>query len=82
MDDIGVFEAMYSQRQFTRYKSDPVPLDDIKKIFDAATKAPSGGNKQPWHFIAITEREHGARAIGFLLRLCCNIAYVGACKPT
>ena len=56
MDDIGVFEAMYSQRQFTRYKSDPVPLDDIKKIFDAATKAPSGGNKQPWHFIAITER--------------------------
>ena len=57
MDDIGVFEAMYSQRQFTRYKSDPVPLDDIKKIFDAATKAPSGGNKQPWHFIAITERD-------------------------
>ena len=57
MDDICVFEAMYSQRQFTRYKSDSVPLDDIKKIFDAATKAPSGGNKQPWHFIAITERD-------------------------
>ena len=57
MDDIGVFEAIYNQRQFTRYKPDAVPLHDIKKILDAATKAPSGGNKQPWHFIAITNRD-------------------------
>ena len=57
MDDIGVFEAIYSQRQFTRYKPDAVPLADIQKIMDAATKAPSGGNKQPWHFVAITERD-------------------------
>jgi nitroreductase len=57
MDDIGVFEAIYSQRQFTRYKPDPVPREAIDKIIDAATKAPSGGNKQPWHFIAITERD-------------------------
>ena len=57
MDDIGVFEAIYSQRQFTRYKPDPVPLEAIDKMIDAATKAPSGGNKQPWHFIAITERD-------------------------
>ena len=55
MDDIGVFEAIYSQRQFTRYKPDAVPREAIDKIIDAATKAPSGGNKQPWHFIAITE---------------------------
>ncbi|SVB92565.1 uncharacterized protein METZ01_LOCUS245419, partial [marine metagenome] len=25
MDDIGVFEAIHSQRQFTRYKPDLVP---------------------------------------------------------
>ena len=57
MDDIGVFEAIHSQRQFTRYKPDLVPREAIDKIIDAATKAPSGGNKQPWHFIAITERD-------------------------
>ena len=57
MNDIGVFEAIYSQRQFTRYKPDLVPREAIDKIIDAATKAPSGGNKQPWHFIAITERD-------------------------
>ena len=57
MEEIGLFEAIYSQRQFTRYKPDPVPKEAIDKIIDAATKAPSGGNKQPWHFIAITDRD-------------------------
>ena len=57
MEGIGMFEAIYSQRQFTRYKPDPVPKEAIDKIIDAATKAPSGGNKQPWHFIAITDKD-------------------------
>ena len=57
MEEIGLFEAIYSQRQFTRFKPDPVPREAIDKIIDAATKAPSGGNKQPWHFIAITDRD-------------------------
>ena len=48
MDDIGVFEAIYSQRQFTRYKPDGVPLADIQKIMDAATKAPSGLYRDLW----------------------------------
>ena len=37
MDDIGVFDAIYSQRQFTRYKTDTVPREAIDKIIDAAT---------------------------------------------
>tara|TARA_B100000029_G_scaffold58232_1_gene52582 strand:- start:994 stop:1626 length:633 start_codon:yes stop_codon:yes gene_type:complete len=57
VEEIGLFEAIYSQRQFTRYKPDPVPKEAIDKIIDAATKAPSGGNMQPWHFIAITDPE-------------------------
>ena len=49
-----MFEAMFSQRQITRFKPDPVPREAIKKIIEAAIKAPSGGNTQPWHFVAIT----------------------------
>ena len=48
---------MYTQRQITRFKPDPVPREAIEKIIEAATKAPSGGNTQPWHFIAITDTE-------------------------
>jgi nitroreductase len=57
MAEIGLFEAIYSQPQITRYKPDPVPREAIDKIIDAATKAPNGGNKQPWEFIVITDRD-------------------------
>jgi nitroreductase len=57
MPEIGLFEAIYSQRQITRYKPDPVPQEAIEKIIEAATKAPSGGNNQPWAFVVITDRD-------------------------
>jgi nitroreductase len=57
MAEIGLFEAMYSMPQFTRYKPDPVPREAIDTIVDAATKAPNGGNKQPWEFVVITDRD-------------------------
>ncbi len=57
MEDMNLFEALNSQRSFTRFKPDPVPREAIDKIIDAATKAPNGGNRQPWEFIAITAPE-------------------------
>ncbi|MEE2927999.1 MAG: nitroreductase family protein [Chloroflexota bacterium] len=55
MEQMGLFEAMFSQRQITRFKPDPVPREAIEKIIEAAIKAPSGGNTQSWHFVAITD---------------------------
>ena len=57
MQEMGLFEAMFSQRQITRYKSDPVPKKAIEKIIEAATRAPSGGNTQPWEFVVITDKD-------------------------
>ena len=57
MDDMNLFEAMYSQRSFTRFRPDPVPKEAIDKMIDAAIRAPNGGNRQPWEFIAITDPE-------------------------
>ena len=56
MEEIGLFEALYSQRHITRYKPDPVPREALDTMIDAATKAPNGGNTQPWECIAITDR--------------------------
>ena len=50
MEEIGLLEAMHSQMSITRYKPDPVPREAIDRVVEAATKAPSGGNTQPWHF--------------------------------
>lgn len=67
MADLGLFEAMYSLQQITRYKPDPVPKEAIERIIEAATKAPSGGNHQPWEFITITDRDL-VRQVGELYR--------------
>ncbi len=64
MAEIGLFEAIHSLRQITRYRPDPVPREAIDQIIVAATMAPSGGNRQPWEFIAITERELVAQVGG------------------
>jgi nitroreductase len=54
-DEIGLFEAMYSQKALRRLKADPVSDDLVKKLVDAAIRAPSGGNTQPWSFIVIKD---------------------------
>jgi len=54
-DDPGLFEIMYSLRSMRRLKPDPVPDALIWKILDAATRAPSGGNTQPWRFLVIRD---------------------------
>jgi nitroreductase len=48
MNDIALFEAMYSARALRRLKPDPVPEEILTKILDAAIRAPSAGNSQHW----------------------------------
>lgn len=56
MDEgIGLFEAMYSQRALRYLKPDPVPDELIKRVIEAGTKAPSGGNSQRWGFVVIKD---------------------------
>jgi len=44
-----------------RLKSDPVEPEKLRLILEAAGKAPSGGNSQPWEFIVITDNAVKAR---------------------
>lgn len=67
MDEIGVFEAMATQRQVTRYRPDQVPREAIEKVLEMATRAPSGLNFQMWEFVVITDRDLIAR-IGDIYR--------------
>ena len=55
MQETGFFEAINSQRQMTRFRPEPVPREAIDRIIEAATKAPSGGNSQPWEFVVVTD---------------------------
>tara|TARA_B100000809_G_scaffold251659_1_gene285405 strand:- start:86 stop:700 length:615 start_codon:yes stop_codon:yes gene_type:complete len=52
-----LFEAIHSQRAIRRFNDDPVPDELVRKILDAAIRAPSGGNRQPWSFIVVTDTD-------------------------
>ncbi|MEO8539876.1 MAG: nitroreductase family protein [bacterium] len=49
------FEVIGTQRAMRRLKPDAVPEDYIKKILWAATRAPSGGNRQGWRWLVVTD---------------------------
>jgi nitroreductase len=73
MSDIGLFEAMYSARALRRLKPDPVPDEIIRKILDAAIRAPSAGNSQHWAFVVVRDSEM-RRKLGLIYRKGSDIA--------
>ena len=48
-------EAIFTMRAIRRVKPDPIDDDDLRDILTAATRAPSGGNSQPWHFLVVQD---------------------------
>ncbi len=50
-------DAILARRSIRKYTSDSVKDEDITKMLQAAMAAPTGGNRKPWHFIIIKERE-------------------------
>lgn len=59
-EDVPLLEAIRTTRAIRRLRPDPVPRALIRKVCEAGTFAPSGGNRQPWTFIAVTEPERRA----------------------
>ena len=59
-EDVPLLEGIRTARAIRRLKTDPVPPELIRKVCEAGTFAPSGGNRQPWLFIAVTEPERRA----------------------
>jgi len=49
-------EAMFTQRSIRKFKPDPIAIEDIHLIIDAASKAPNGGNRQVARFLVLTDR--------------------------
>jgi len=52
-----LFEIVRTTRSMRRLKPDPVPNELIRKIIEAGTCAPSGGNMQRWRFLVIRDAE-------------------------
>jgi nitroreductase len=57
----GFFEVIGTQRAMRRLKPDPVPDEYIEKMIWAATRAPSGGNRQGWRWLVVKDAEKKLR---------------------
>ena len=74
--EISLFEAIHTQRAIRRFKDEPVSDEAVQRILEAAVRAPSGRNTQPWRFIVIRDAAI-KRKIGEYYRLACEEAGIG-----
>lgn len=51
------FEIALRQRACRDFSDEPVPDEDIERILEAATHAPSAENTQPWVFVVVRDDE-------------------------
>jgi nitroreductase len=49
------FERMSRRRSVRHFAPDPVPRDLIEIAIATGHTAPSGANRQPWHFVAVAD---------------------------
>jgi nitroreductase len=49
-------EAIFTQRSIRRFTPDPIPIEDLHLIIDAAVRAPNGGNQQVARFLVVNDR--------------------------
>ena len=55
--NMPIGEAMFTQRSIRRFRPDPIPMEDIHLILEAAVKTPKSNNSQPTRFLVLTDRE-------------------------
>ncbi|MBN1640350.1 MAG: nitroreductase family protein [Anaerolineae bacterium] len=48
---------MWDRQSIRRYRSDPLPAEDLQLILEAARRAPTGGNRQNWCMVVVTDEE-------------------------
>jgi nitroreductase len=59
-DTVGLIEGITSTRSIRRYRDESVPPAALRAMLFAATRAPSGSNRQPFRMLVLTD---GPKAI-------------------
>ena len=61
-DVVGLLEGLCTTRAIRRYRDEPVPPEALRAMVFAATRAPSGSNRQPFRFLVLTDSPAAAAA--------------------
>lgn len=52
---IDLYEALRTTRAVRRHRPDPIPDAVLRRVLEAATWAPTGGNAQPWRIVVVRD---------------------------
>lgn len=61
-DAVGLLEGINSTRAIRRYRDESIPDKDLRDMLFAATRAPSGSNRQPFRFVVLTDSDKAKQA--------------------
>lgn len=67
-DAVGLLEGITSTRAIRRYREEPVPPEVLRAILFAASRAPSGSNRQPFRFVVLTDGPKAEAAKSLIAR--------------
>ena len=70
---MDLYEAIKSRCSVRSYLNKPVEQEKLDRILDAARRAPSGSNRQPWKFVVVRDAEMRKK----LVPACSNQEFVG-----
>ena len=63
---MDLLDGLASTRAIRRYRPDPIPDADLAKMLFAASRAPSGSNRQGFRFVVLRDGERAKRARALL----------------
>ncbi len=72
MDMLAFIKSRRSTRKFSEK---PVEAEKLEQIIEAGCYAPSGGNNQSWHFLAIERADVLAELARIVESAFCNMTY-------
>src|SRR5947209_9934224 len=55
VDDVTLLQGMATTRAIRRYRDDPVRAAALRAMWFAASRAPTGSNRQPFRFVVLTD---------------------------
>lgn len=61
-DTVGLLEGLTTTRSIRRYTDRPVDPELLRAVLFAATRAPTGSNRQPFRFVVLTDGPKAAEA--------------------
>lgn len=65
-DDLSLLDGLATTRAIRRYRDEPIPDEDLARILFAATRAPTGSNRQGFRFLVLTDGPKATEAKALL----------------